>query len=342
MATFTKRESKRGTRWRALVRMKGRVQCATFPTRQQAVEWANRAESEALGGHYGLPSKKTLGEAIRKFAAEVSPGRKGARWEQTRLAAFQEREKRLCARPLASLNESDLAEFRDRRLEIVSTGTVRREMALLGGVLEVARKEWKWISRNPLREVRKPVAPAARRRGIGADEVSAIVKSLGQTGAGLQIAQAFLLALETAMRAGEILGLTWDHVDLQNRTVLLPKTKNGDSRQVPLSTAAIAILGELVPVDDGANAAGIVSKVRVFAIAGPTLDVLFRRARDAAAKDLPSCATVRFHDSRSEAITRLSRKLDVLELARVVGHRQLSSLLHYYSASAAEIARKLG
>ena len=83
------------------------------------------------------------------------------------------------------------------------------------------------------------------------------------------------------------------------------------------------------------------TKERVFDITGAVLDTLFRRARDRAAVDCPSVITCRFHDARGEAITRLSRKLDVLELARVVGHRNLSSLLHYYKASAAEIAKKL-
>lgn len=136
------------------------------------------------------------------------------------------------------------------------------------------------------------------------------------------------------MRCGEILGLTWDHVNLAERYVTLPKTKNGDSRQVPLSLTACAILSEAggpVAPESGA----------VFTVSSATLYVLFRRARDAAVKDCPSCATVRFHDARSEAITRLSRKLDVLELARVVGHRNLSSLLFYYSKSASDIAKKL-
>lgn len=134
------------------------------------------------------------------------------------------------------------------------------------------------------------------------------------------------------MRCGEILGLTWDHVNLAERYVTLPKTKNGDSRQVPLSSKAAAILEQCLAER---------ATERPFTVGAATLDVLFRRARDAAVKDCPSCATVRFHDARSEAITRLSRKLDVLELARVVGHRNLSSLLFYYSKSATDIAKKL-
>lgn len=116
------------------------------------------------------------------------------------------------------------------------------------------------------------------------------------------------------------------------------KTKNGDSRQVPLSSAAVELLRVINEVH---KATSDRPAERVFTITGPTLDVLFRRARDRAAVDCPSCATVRFHDARGEAITRLSRKLDVLELARVIGHRSLASLMFYYSKSASEIAKKL-
>jgi integrase len=237
-----------------------------------------------------------------------------------------------------------MAMWRDKRLGEVSPSSVAREMNLWGALFSIAVREWHWLNQNPMRGIKRPVEPPARRRGVSGDEVAAIIKYCVGPG-GQSVAAAFLLSLETAMRAGEILGLTWDHVDLQNRVVTLPVTKNGDSRQVPLSTNAVNILSGLAPQramePRPADKRGPMVGGVVFTITGATLDVLFRRARDKAIADCPSCKTVRFHDARSEAITRLSRKLDVLELARVVGHRQLSSLLHYYRATAADLAKKL-
>lgn len=69
---------------------------------------------------------------------------------------------------------------------------------------------------------------------------------------------------------------------------------------------------------------------------GKTLDVLFRRLRDQA-----GIVGLTFHDSRHEAITRLAGKLEVLELARMVGHKNLNQLLTYYNKTAAELAQKL-
>lgn len=187
---------------------------------------------------------------------------------------------------------------------------------------ETARREWRWIDRNPAKDVRKPPDSPPRRRGVPQQAIDAILDQL--TGpVGVEVARAFRFALETAMRASEILSLDWSRVDLARRVAFLPTTKNGAAREVPLSSAAIAILGTA-------------GRGAVFPISSASLDRLFRKARDRTEfKD------VHFHDARSEAITRLSKKLDVLELARVVGHRDIRSLMIYYRADAEELAKKL-
>lgn len=329
MATFEHRSGK----WRAKIvrRPLGINESATFPSLTQAKAWATKREAEILAGQRGFATGHTVGDAIDRFILTECPKRRGGRWDKLRLEKFKRDWPRLALRPLHKLTSDDVARWRDDRLKEVSPGSVAREMNLWGALFGIAVREWKWLHDNPCRGVRRPSEPVARRRGIAPEEADAIVVWLSGP-AGLQARAAFLLSLETAMRAGEILGLTWAHVDLANRFVTLPKTKNGDSRQVPLSTAAVAIL-EQCRAHGGTKGP--------FAISSATLDALFRRARDRAALDLPSCKTVRFHDARSEAITRLSRKLDVLELARVVGHRDPRSLMFYYSKSAAEIAKKL-
>lgn len=306
----------------------------------QAQEWAAKIEAEATNAHYRLSSRKTLADAIEQFRMDVSPSRRGSRWEDLRLASFAERETQLCARQLSSLTEADFAAWRDRRVGEVSASTVRREFALLGAVLGIARREWRWLSHDPLK-IKKPSEPPARRRGVTREEVIGILSHANE-----QVSCAFLLALETGMRAGEILSLTWGNVDLDRRVALLPKTKNGDSRQVPLSAAAIYVLRELqVPVmgeaDSAQDSRPQPNVGKVYTITGPSLDALFRKARAAAVHACPSIRTLRFHDSRSEAISRLSKRLDVLELARTVGHRNVSQLLTYFHVSASDLAKKL-
>jgi integrase len=133
---------------------------------------------------------------------------------------------------------------------------------------------------------------------------------------------AFHFALETAMRSGEILGLTWASV--KPNFVILEMTKNGERREVPLSPRAKELLAYMRTFD------------RPFPIAKGTRDALFRRlVADAGLTDL------HFHDSRAEAIYRLSKKLDVLSLASMVGHRDLKSLQLYYRTTSDELALRL-
>lgn len=314
---------KRGTSWRARVRVRGVPDSATFPTKQQAVQWALQREAELEGKR--LPDH-TVGDAMRRFAAEVLPGRKGERAERLRLGAM-ERDK-LAAVRLPALRPSDVAAWKERRLQAVSGASVRREMNLLLSVLEIARREWGWLHVNPARDVKRPPSPPSRKRRVSQDEVDRIALALGLTDLEAETARnrtglAWLFALETAMRSGEIVGLHWK--DVGEKSVRLPLTKNGDERIVPLSRRAREILAAL-PRGDG-PCFGLTDQVR---------DVLFREAKKSA-----GVTGLTFHDSRAEAIWRLSKKLDVMELARVIGHRDLRSLLLYYNTSADELADRL-
>jgi len=320
MATY----SKRGKSWRAEICRDGIRESGTFKSKTEAVAWATQRELELVGAV--LPDK-TLKHALRRYAAEVAPTHKGERWEVLRLALMERAG--MASRRLATLTPAHLAEWRDTRLQAVSGASVAREMNLLRSVLEVARKEWGWLKVNPITDVRRPASPPSRKRRVTADEIDRLTMGFG-LGDGLaadtstnRTGLAFLFAIETAMRAGEITGLAWG--DIAGPVATLPLTKNGDRREVPLSPKARAILAAL-PVTDAP----------IFDLNPGTRDMLFRRIRD-------RCRIVglHFHDSRSEAIWRLSKKFDVMELARVIGHRDLRSLLLYYRADAAELAARL-
>jgi integrase len=135
-------------------------------------------------------------------------------------------------------------------------------------------------------------------------------------------------ALETAMRRGEILGLRWEYIDLQKRIAFIPLTKNGESRTVPLSTAAIEILRAL-PRD---------LRGQVFPLTGCQVSAAMERARDKAMLD-----DWHFHDLRHMAITRLAEKLpNLIELSAVSGHKSLAMLKRYYHPNPELLAEKLG
>lgn len=313
--------SKHGKGWRVQIRRLGHKPLSkTFPLKASAWAWAAKTERDILENRY-VEDTHTVEDALIRYAEYVSPKKRGSRWEVLRIGAF--RRSTIAHKAISRLSSADLAAWRDQRLKSVSGASVRREMNLWDSILETARKEWGWIVTNPIRDVKKPPSPKSRQRGVTEDEIRQLDEALiGPQSR--EVFAGFLLGIETAMRAGEMWSLSRDQINFP--IVKLAKTKNGDSREVPLSPKAIEIIKGLLT--DG--------RENLFTVSPASRDALFRKARKKT-----QVADLHFHDSRSEGISRLSKKMDVLELARVVGHRDVRSLMHYYRADTADIARRL-
>lgn len=321
MATFRKLPS---GKWQAQIARNGIRKSSSFATKREAQDWA--ARQEYLVTNAELPQTKlTLKDAFDRYAREESPKRRGERWEVVRLERLSS--DKIADKRLADLEPADFAEWRDRRAKEVAPATVRREMTLMSSVLTTARREWGLISHNPISDIRKPASPPPRDRRVSTDEIDKLIKAGGTdlTKAQARAVHAFRFAVETAMRAGEIVGLTDKAVDRNTRVATLPRTKNGTARKVPLSTAALGLLDEL-PETDGP----------LFDLSSQQIDAMFRKARDKS-----EIEDLRFHDSRHEAITRLAKKVDVLSLARMVGHKDVKMLMIYYNETAEELAQRL-
>lgn len=324
----------RGRRFRADVKQQGTRDSRTFATRAEARAWAAARERELDAGVRGA-TRHTLQQALERYRDEVSPTHRGARWERVRIDKMV-REFAGVGRPLRDLTAEDVATWRDARLRAVAPASVAREHQLLRAALAHARREWGYLTAEKLLELKGPKKPPAgkpRTRRPTDDEVERITLALGYTDRApivtrrQRVALAFLLALETAMRCGELCGLTWADVHLGRRFAHLGTTKNGDERDVPLSPTAAGLLW-LLPFEGPA--------APVLGVSAAVLDVYFRAARD-------KCGIVdlHFHDARAEAATRLARRLNVVELTRVLGHRDTKSVMVYFRSTAEEIATRL-
>jgi len=232
-----------------------------------------------------------LRDLFSRYAREVSSQKRGYRWEALRLDRWGRSDPG--AKRLDDLEPSDFAMWCDARLLEVAPATVRREMTLMGSVFSVAWREWGVMGVSPLPDVRKPQEPAARDRLPTGAELERLELSAGNdlNNATARAFHAFLFAGETAMRAGEIVAMKWEHIDLKRRVVDPPLTKNGTSRQVPLSRRAVEMLERLPEFDP------------VFALDSRQLGVLWRKVRDRAAVE-----GLEFDDSRHWAITMLAKK----------------------------------
>lgn len=351
MATFEKRSSG----WRVKIRICGVSESESFKTKAEAVAWAAARETEIRATGRGRVAAITVRQLFERYLREVTPNKLGARPEAYRLRRVlglpssdggDERE----ADPLADvllpdLTPAHIVAWRDRRLEKVAVGSVLRELNSISAVFNHAVKVWHMLHVNPCHAMVRPPEPLSRTQVYDQAEIDRITLSSGYredeppVTTTAKVGAAFLFALESAMRQAEIARLTPDRVDLARRVAYLDevderqegrfRTKNGDARVVPLTSKAIRIIEQMLPlVKDGGP---------IFGMAEGTMSTLFRKIRERAMVEGKT-----FHDARRTALTALAKKVDVMTLAKISGHRNLKELLNtYYQPDMAEVAARL-
>lgn len=271
-------------------------------------------------------------ELIESYRDVVAPTHKGYIQEVASLNLFIRLFPKLMQKPVSQVDQLDMIEFRNERLKMVKAATVKRDLGLLGGVFKYARQELRIITGSPLTDISKPSESDHRDRRISQNEIDQILKAFSYhptfqpVNKKQQTAWAFLFAIETAMRASEIVGMKW--VNIMDDYVLLPDTKNGTSRKVPLSMKAKELL-ELMK--------GIHEETVCTLTSANTLSQYFWQV----VTEKLEIENLNFHDTRHEATTRLSQKLPVQDLAKVTGHKDLKTLMKYYNPTATELANKI-
>jgi hypothetical protein len=308
-----------GDGWRAQVAKAEVRRSKVFKTKAEARLWAARLELEIDSGQ--AESGHTFEQAIKRYMREVTPRKEGQRWEMLRLQGLLQ-----CPElnmRLHKLDQQHIAAWRDRRLGEVKASTLLREFNLLRHVLRVARDEWRWITHEPVRGVRMPADEPPRTAAWGWRQIRLVLRARAYVGPKTaEVIDAFHISLRTGMRLAEILRAP-QGLDAQRQVVILLKsktTREGKPVVVPVGRRATKLL-QRPPFTVGANEAS----------------TLFRRLT----KSL-GINGLTFHDARASAITLLSRKLDVMDLARVSRHKDLSLLLNtYYRPRIEDIAAKM-
>ena len=322
---------KRGDYWQAKIRRESYpIQARSFDTKAQTERWARDIENDMNKGIFvdrTESEKNTLRDVLAGYHDEVTPLKRGASAEAPRLRAMMRRP--IAEIKIAALSSTHIAKFRDARLKEVAGTTVNNELNLIAHALETARREWgTHIPENPVCLVRRPQGAKPRDRRLVGDEEQRLLAACTDA------RNPFLLpivkvAIETAMRQSEIVGLDWKHVDLKKRTAYLPETKNGESRGVPLSYTAVATLHALPHSISGKLFPGVTTEA---------VKRAFMRACERA-----EIENLHFHDLRHEATSRLFEKnLNPLEVASITGHKTLQMLKRYTHLRAEDLAKKLG
>jgi len=317
--------------WQARVRRKGYPEeVASFNTKAEAQKWARSIESGMDQGSYRSirdAEDLLLADVLQRYMKEVTPSKRGAKREAEGID-FMLRQK-IADYSMANLVPEVVAKYRDERMKTVGAGTIIRELSILSGIITHARKEWGLPTSNPCALVRKPPTPQGRSRLLAASEEIRLLEELKPLRRRSPwMVPLVTLALESAMRRGELLALQWENVNLVAQTALLPLTKNGSSRVVPLSRKAVSILEKL----PNHGTVGPVFPISYMTMHNCFVDACRRGGID----------NLHFHDLRHTATSRLAEKLpNVIELAAVTGHQTIQMLKRYYHPKAEALARKL-
>jgi integrase len=320
---------KRGSTWQVQVRRQGFPPLVkTFALYADATAWARDKEraidrAELSPSHRDLKTI-TVHDLLLRYEREVTAQKRGADREQFKLRIL--RSHSLSKASLDKVTGAMIAAYRDERLRIVTSGTVRRELAILQHCFEVARREWAIaIATNPVRQIALPSPSKARQRRLEPDDTDRFWQAVDRARASW-VKPFLILAIETGMRRGELLSIQWRDVDTSACLTRISKTKNGHERVIPLTPLAVQTLLSLPRSSD-----------RVFPLApGAVRQAWDRLITRAGIKDL------RLHDLRHEAVSRFFEYgLTVPEVALISGHRDPRMLARYTHLRPEKVAEKL-
>jgi integrase len=311
-----------GKRFRAYICVRGVRESEIFETKTEAKNWAIRRELE-LKDESNKTAKITVRELATRWVKRYHT-RPNIDWETKKLNKILSCW--LGDLALTDFDKTQAAKWRDERLSQVQVGTVLREWNILSAMFSNATEEMGLLDKNPLKSLKRPEQPPARDRIASPAEMEKLELRAITRKAGRVALQMFKFGVQTGMSAGEIAALTYDQIDFNKRIIKLPTFKTRPARDVPLTKAALELIGNIES-------------------SGPVFSIRKTSNLDANWRDLCAAAGVEdlhFHDSRHMAATWMATKIDSLALAKLLGHRNLRQLLNtYYKADASSLVQKL-
>lgn len=353
MGTIIERRSRREkVTFQAKIRFAGLpIVSRTFPSREEAEAWLQATEPELKArsleaareqAHARLLEEfkerpRIVADLLHRNLREETIRKKGAEAEAHHTRSILKYP--LARIHLENLNRRDIKEWVEQRLQDVAPSTVNRELNILNAAFKLAANEWDVaFCKSVLITVRRPQNPPGRVRRLSPEEESALRRA-GEETRNPYILSILDLALVTAMRRGEILGLEWERISFEHRSIQLIDTKNGTPRGVPLSRRAMEVLMTLRQV--AARELGCTGELD----SGPVFPGLTINAFKLAFTRMVKRAELenfRFHDLRHEATSRLFEKgLSQMEVATITGHKDPRMLARYTHLQVKDLAAKL-
>ncbi len=326
MATLRKRNGK----WQVQIRRPHQPSInRSFIHKSRAQQWARKVEAEidvkGLLPDTSLLKQHTLLDLINRYLDQITPKKRGHVNEQIRLKQIARHQ--IASYQLINLKPVHINSYVEERMRLVSPGTAARDLGVLHHLVETARLQWGIpFGEDLFKGVQKPKEPPSRDRRLDLHEEEILLQGCALSRV-IYLKPIITLALETAMRRGEILAIQWDDINESLRTLRIPITKNGHPRVIPLSSKALTTL---------LGTPGGISE-RVYEVSPNAFRLAWDRLRKRVGiKDL------HFHDLRHEAISRFFEMgLSIPEVALISGHREPRMLFRYTHLRAEDVAEKI-
>ena len=238
---------KRGKLWRVDVRYKGSRISKSFTMRGNATQWANKTLSKLETGTYQDTDRLfsiRLKDLLQLHYDHVKSNSR--RLKNFTYDIESIRNSSIGRVSLAQLTPVKIANFKNELLKKkLSPTTVRKKLLLISRAITVGQKELGIpILNNPVKPVALPKERGHRDRIISNEEYQRLLVECGNSII-FYLKQIVELAYETLCRQGEILNLTMDDINLEERSVIIRVTKNAKPRRIGLSTRAVEIIKSL-------------------------------------------------------------------------------------------------
>ena len=303
---------KRNNKYQAQVRIRGQSASNTFLNLNHARVWIRQKEMELESTILGKKYKpQNMLEILNEYKKKVTPLKKSSKNEFVFIEALARHN--WIQKPLLLLHPSDVANYRDQRLLTIKASSFAREFCILKHAIKIAEMEWNWdVPTKLLGNIKIPNFNAKAIRRINDDDLDSLLKASDKH-PNKYLKSIILIALETAMRRGEILSLKWSDIDLQRGLIIVDNTKTGYPRTIQMNNITRLIFENVNRLNE-----------TVFPITTNSFRLSYQRL----CKKLD--IKIRFHDFRHEAISRLFEKnLSIPHIASISGHRTLSQLFRY-------------
>lgn len=307
--------------WRAEVQRHGIRISHVADTKREAQQWALKKEAELDAGKSS--KGMTFAQAAIKYLSTVTRDKaEGAyAWEERRFAEAAQffGENTL----IASIDSAKIGEWRDERLKSVRASTLLRGRTPVQHMFQIAVDEWKVLQSNPFKGVRFPDHDPPRHQVWTWQLIKRVLRSTNHEKRNereKECIRAFHIALHTGMRLKEIL-----NAKMEGKVAVLERDKSSGNASSPVK----------IPL--ARKGAMLFAKYPPFTLKPDIASATFSVLTDELLID-----GLTFHDSRASALTWLSRRYDVMTLARISRHKNLKILMaSYYRETAEQIAARL-